>query len=403
MSFGSGRVVVVGIGAAGWDGLTDASRAALAAAEVVVGGPRQLRLLGAAVTAERVELPSPLLPGLGELMSSLTARRVAVLASGDPMFFGIGMTLLRLGVPVDVLPAPSSVSLACARLGWAVQDVDVVSVVGRPLSLVHPAVQPGARVLVLVGSPDGADAVRALLADRGFGASTVTVLAQLGGPDETVTTDVGPHDPLAIVAVSCVASPGAAVLPRTPGLPDDAFEHDGQITKREVRALALAALVPVPGRLLWDIGAGSGSVGIEWMRVHPSSRAIAVEPRADRAARVARNADALGVPGLRVVQGPAPGALDGLPAPDAVFVGGGVSLPGVLSACIAALRPGGRLVANGVTLETEAVLAEHHARVGGALTRVSVERAAPIGGFTGWEPARTVTQWSWTATGRTAS
>jgi len=388
-------VHVVGIGADGWSGLPDASRAALLSADVVVGGPRQLALLDDSVTATRTALPAPLLPSLGELLARADGEQVAVLASGDPMFFGIGSTLIGLGVDVRVHAAPSSVSLACARLGWAVQDVDVVSAVGRPLSSLHPFLQPGRRVLVLVGSEDGADSVRSLLDARGFGSSAVTVLEQLGGPHERVSAEAGPHDRLAIVALECVADPDALLLPRVPGLPEAAFDTDGQITKREVRAFALAALAPVPGQLLWDVGAGSGSIGIEWMRVHPSSRAIAIEPREDRRGRIARNADALGVPGLQVVAGAAPDALAGLPTPDAVFVGGGVTAPGVLDACTAALLPGGRLVCNAVTLEGAAVLAAMNATRGGALTRIAIERAEPIGGLTGWRPARAVTQWAW--------
>jgi precorrin-6Y C5,15-methyltransferase (decarboxylating) len=384
---------VVGIGAGGWPDLPTAARAVLQAAEIVLGGPRQLDLLDESVTAERRPLPSPLLPALADAVD--TDRRLAVLASGDPMFFGIGSTLIRLEVPVRVHPAPSAVSLAAARLGWPLEDVDVVSVVGRPLELVHPAVQPGRRLLVLVGTRDGGDAVRALLISRGFAASAVTVLERLGGRDERITTTAGQHDPLAIVGIECIADPGTTPLPRTPGLPEDAFDTDGQITKREVRALVLAALVPVPGQLLWDVGAGSGSVGIEWMRVHPASRAIAIEPRADRRTRIAANASALGVPGLQIVAGSAPDALAGLPVPDAVFVGGAVSAPGVLDACVAALAPGGRLVANAVTVESETVLAHAHTEVGGTLTRLAIQRAAPVGGFTGWRPALPVTQWAW--------
>jgi precorrin-6B C5,15-methyltransferase / cobalt-precorrin-6B C5,C15-methyltransferase len=195
------------------------------------------------------------------------------------------------------------------------------------------------------------------------------------------------------VAIDCVADPSTIALPRVVGLPDDAFEHDGQITKREIRALALAVLAPVPGELLWDVGAGSGSIGIEWMRSHPACRTIALEPRADRAARIARNADALGVPGLRVVASPAPEAFDDLPTPDAIFLGGGVSSPGVIEGCLGALGSTGRIVANGVTLETEVVLARWHAELGGTLTRIAVQRAEPVGGFTGWRPAMPVTQW----------
>jgi len=201
-------------------------------------------------------------------------------------------------------------------------------------------------------------------------------------------------DPLNTIAIEVVAEPGARVIPHAAGLPDALFEHDGQITKREIRALALAALAPVPGQLLWDVGAGSGSVGIEWMRVHPASRAIAVEPRADRRERIARNAAALGVPGLVVVPGAAPDALSGLPQPDAVFIGGGVTAGGVVAACWDALPAGGRLVANAVTIEGQAALADWRHRLGGTLTRLGVERADALGTFTTWRPALPVVQWS---------
>jgi precorrin-6Y C5,15-methyltransferase (decarboxylating) len=273
----------------------------------------------------------------------------------------------------------------------------VVSLVGRPRELLHPLLQPGRRVLALTAHETAAADVRALLDARGFGASPVTVLADLGGPDEHVAPARGaggPHSRLAIIAIECRLDPGAAPLPRTPGLPDDAFEHDGQLTKREIRALALAALVPVPGQLLWDVGAGSGSVGIEWMRVHPASRAIAVEPRADRRERIARNAAALGVPNLAVRAGRAPQALAGLSAPDAVFVGGGVTADGVIQACWDALGPGGRLVANAVTIEGQTVLADWRQRLGGTLTRIGVERAGELGTLTAWRPALPVVQWS---------
>jgi precorrin-6B C5,15-methyltransferase / cobalt-precorrin-6B C5,C15-methyltransferase len=387
---------VVGIGADGWAGLTDRSRTVLRVAEVVIGGRRQLDLLDDPVGAARTLLPTPLQPNLTQLLRAHAGRRIAVLASGDPMFFGIGNTLITLLGPalVRVHPHPSSVSLAAARLGWPLEDVDVVSTVGRPLETVHPVVQPGRRVLVLVGRPDGADAVRAVLDGRGYGRSAVTVLTQLGGPAEQITTESGPHDPLAIVAVECVPDAAARPLPRAPGLPDDAFDHDGQLTKREIRAVTLAALVPVPGELLWDVGAGSGSIGIEWMRTHPASRAIAVESRDDRLARIAANASALGVPALRIVAGAAPEVLLGLPTPDAVFVGGGVSDPAIVETCHRALRPGGRLVANAVTVETEAALADWHARLGGTLTRIMVQRAEPVGRFSGWRPAMPVTQWA---------
>lgn len=397
-------MTVVGIGAEGWAGLTAAARDALARAAVVLGGPRQLDLLPPDVRAERVAWPTPLLPALPALVAAHRDRGLAVLATGDPMWFGIGSSLAQLLGPeqLRVLPHASAMSLACARLGWPVESVEIVSAVGRPLETLHPAVQPGRRVLVLTAGRSAAADVAALLTARGYGPSRVVVLARLGATDERIVAGTAAgwhaeHDPLAVVALECIAEAGRTALPRSPGLPDDAFEHDGQLTKREVRAVTLAALAPVPGQLLWDVGAGSGSVSIEWMRVHPASRAVAIEPRADRRERIERNASALGVPGLGIVPGAAPEALDGLPAPDAVFVGGGVTVPGVLDACLAALRPAGRLVANGVTVEAETLLADVHAKLGGSLVRLALERAEPLGGFTGWTPARTVTQWAYTA------
>jgi precorrin-6Y C5,15-methyltransferase (decarboxylating) len=392
-------VTVAGIGADGWPGLSPLARDAIERAEVIIGGPRHLALLPDGVSGRRVPLPSPLLDGLPGLIAGQAGAAVVVLASGDPMFYGIGASLARLLGParLRVLPHPSSVSLAAARLGWPLGDTDVVSLVGRPAELLHPLLQPGRRVLALTAHESAAADVRALLRDRGYGASPVTVLADLGGPSERVEPageEAGPHSRLAVVAIECRLDPATAPLPRTPGLPDDAFEHDGQLTKREVRALALAALAPVPGQLLWDVGAGSGSIGIEWMRVHPASRAVAVEPRADRRARIARNAAALGVPGLRLVAGSAPAALAGLSAPDAAFIGGGVTAEGVVAACWDALAPGGRIVANAVTIAGQAVLAGWHQRLGGTLTRIGVERAEGLGRMTTWRPALPVVQWS---------
>ncbi|WP_329430675.1 precorrin-6y C5,15-methyltransferase (decarboxylating) subunit CbiE [Streptosporangium sp. NBC_01495] len=456
----AGPVVVVGIGDDGWAGLSEAARRELRAAEVLMGGARQLGLIpeagpevteagtepggehnarpgaeygagpsadhdaesgakpgtesgaehgatfgtgyGARPGAERVVWPSPLLPALPALIASHRGRRVCVLASGDPMFHGIGTTLVRLlgADRVRVLPHPSSVSLACARLGWAADRVEVVSLVARPAEVLHPVVHDGRRVLVL--SADGRTPARVagLLAARGYGASPMTVLERLGGAGERVLSGTAAtwsppvtHD-LNVVAVECRADAGTVPLPRLPGLPDEAFEHDGQLTKSEVRAVTLSRLAPVPGELLWDVGAGAGSIGIEWMRAHPDNRAIAVESHRERVAAVARNAAALGVPGLDVVTGAAPAALAGLERPDAIFIGGGVTVPGMVEACWEALRPGGRLVANAVTVESEAVLALWHGRLGGGMVRLAISRAAPVGGFTGWRPMMPVTIWT---------
>ena len=395
-------MVVVGIGADGWDGLSPRARRAVEDADVLRGSARQLALVPDVVPADRVPWPSPMAPALAALLEEHPGRRVVVLASGDPMLSGVGTALVRLhgAGAVEVLPHPSSVTLACARLGWAVEEAQLVSVVGRPVELVAPHATPGRRLLVLGSDTRTPAAVAAVLTDRGYGASRVVALAQLGGPAErrfTGTAAGWPHaetDPLVVTAVEVVADPATVPLPTVPGLPDDAYAHDGQLTKRDVRAVTLARLAPLPGRLLWDVGAGAGSIGIEWMRVHPSCRAVAVESSAERSDRIRRNAARLGVPGLQVVEGRAPAALEGLPAPDAVFVGGGLTSEGLLEACWAALRPGGRLVANSVTVEGEAVLARWRSRVGGELTRLSVTHAAPVGGYTGWRPAMPVTIWS---------
>ncbi|MCM9082677.1 MULTISPECIES: precorrin-6y C5,15-methyltransferase (decarboxylating) subunit CbiE [Streptomyces] len=398
-------VTVVGLGADGWAGLSAAGRSALSSAEVLIGGPRQLDLLPAAECAgRRVAWPSPLRPAVPKLMAEHAGLRIAVLASGDPMFYGIGRALAEELGPhsLRVHPHPSSVSYACARLGWPVEDTEVITVVGRPVARLAAALHEGRRVLVLSAGAASPGEIAALLRERGFGPTRMRVLEQLGSELEDTyegTADGWEHapgDPLNVVALDCRRDPahGAPRLGATPGLPDTAYEHDGQLTKRHVRAATLCALAPAPGELLWDIGGGSGSIGIEWMRTHPSCRAVAVERVPERAARIARNAAALGVPGLRVVIGAAPDALAGLPAPDAVFIGGGLTAPGLLDAAWAALAPGGRLVVNTVTLESEAVLAERYRRHGGELVKLAVAHAVPVGGFTGWRQAMPVTQWS---------
>ncbi|MFH8344764.1 precorrin-6y C5,15-methyltransferase (decarboxylating) subunit CbiE [Streptomyces sp. NPDC018045] len=409
------RVTVVGIGADGWDGLPAASQEALRRAGTLVGGARQLALLPAGCAGERVPWPSPLRPAVPGLLAAHAGREVCVLASGDPMFHGIGRTLAEVlaeagAAPPRVLPHPSSVSYACARLGWPVEDTEVITLVGRPLAGLAGALHDGRRLLVLSAGAETPAQVAGLLRERGFGPTRIRVLEQLGGPRERqsestaagwppspATDGADPlHaiDPLNVIALDCVRAPDTLRLSAAPGLPDDAYEHDGQLTKRHVRAATLAALAPAPGELLWDVGGGSGSIGIEWMRTHRACRAVAVERDAVRAGRITRNADALGVPALRVVTGRAPEALAGLPAPDAVFIGGGLTAPGLLEACWAALPPGGRLVANTVTLESEALLADWYRRYGGDLVRLAVAHAVPVGGFTGWRQAMPVTQWS---------
>jgi len=395
-------LTIVGIGEDGVDGLGAEARRGIAAAEVVFGGSRHLTLAAALVTGKARPWPSPFDPQMRAVVAC-RGRRVCVLASGDPFCHGVGTTLARHLAPEEMrtIPAPSAFSLAASRLGWALPEVETVSLHGKSVDLIRPLLHPGARILALTSDADGPGTVARLLAGSGFGCSRLTVLGALGGPEERVRSAVaGDFDleninPLNVLAVEVEAGLQARVLPLTPGMADDLFEHDGQITKREIRALTLAALAPLRGELLWDIGAGSGSVSIEWMLRHPSMRAVAIEASPERVERIRRNADACGVPGLAVVVGTAPHALDGLPAPDAIFVGGGGSEPGVLDTAIDALKPGGRLVANAITLEMESVLIARQAAIGGELTRIAISRAAPIGTMHGWRPAMPVTQWIW--------
>jgi precorrin-6B C5,15-methyltransferase / cobalt-precorrin-6B C5,C15-methyltransferase len=392
------KVVVVGIGADGWASLPPGSRDLVLGASVLWGGARHLSLVPAVSGQERVPWPSPLAAGLPPFLAEYAGCEVVALASGDPLVSGIASTLLDLGVPVRVVPAVSSVALARARMGWSAESCVVVSLVGRPLERLVLELAPGRQVLVLSSDASTPASVAALLTSAGWGASRMTVLGDLSSSTEASVSGVASKWSAESPALNVIALEvsGNGLASWAPGLPDDAFEHDGQLTKRDLRASALARLMPAPGQLLWDVGAGAGSVGIEWMRAHPTCRTIAIESDPERAARIARSAHALGVPDLQVVAGRAPSALAGLEPPDAIFIGGGATREGVLDSCLAALEPGGRLVVHGVTLETETLLAKAYADHGGELTRIGVETAAPIGSFTGWSTARAVTQWALT-------
>ena len=390
---------IVGVGEDGIDGLSAAARAIIADAEFVFGGKRHLALVGALVRGVARPWPSPLTV---DAVLAQRGRRVCVLASGDPFWHGVGALLARHVAAEEIvaLPAPSAFSLAAARLGWAMQETTLLSLHARAVDVLCRHLQPGAQVLALTSDGSAPAAIARLLSERGFGSSRLTVLEALGGPRERIRTcaarDFGEADvdPLNTIAIEVVAEPGARVIPHAAGLPDALFEHDGQITKREIRAVTLSALAPRRGEMLWDVGAGAGSITIEWLLADPSMQAVAIEARADRVARIWRNAAALGV-GPAVREGMAPAALRGLSTPDAVFIGGGASDPGVLDAAIAALRAGGRLVVNAVTLKTEALLIARHAAAGGELTRLSVARAKPLGATTAWQPALPITQWVW--------
>ena len=393
---------IVGIGEDGADGLSPVARGLIAGADMVFGGRRHLELAGSLIRGVVRPWPSPFDRAVSEVMEQ-RGRQVCVLASGDPFSYGVGPLLARHIDPAEMLvvPAPSSFSLAAARLGWSLPDIALISLHGRSLDLIRPHLHPGARVLALTSDGEGPSALAALLADSGFGETRLTVLEALGGPRERVRSaraaafDLADVAALNVVALEVEAAPGARVLARTAGLADALYEHDGQITKREIRAVTLSSLAPRRGELLWDIGAGAGSVAIEWLLADPSLRAVAIEMNADRAGRIRRNAAAFGVPMLEIVEGRAPEALAGLEPPQAVFVGGGASQLGLVDAVVAALRPGGRLAVNAVTLETEALLFARHGALGGELVRIALARADRVGGRSAWRPAMPVTQWLW--------
>ena len=390
-------LAVVGIGEDGLAGLSAAARALVAEAQVLVGGARHLAMVPTG-TAERLPWRQPLAASLPEI-AARRGRRVVVLASGDPLWYGVGALLAQhFGRDeMIVLPQPGAFSLAASRLRWPLAECTTLTLHGRPLERLALFLAPAAKLLIL--SEDGATPARVarFLAERGWGESRLTVLERMGGAEERRHDNIAAQWPperaadLNTLAIDCVAGPEARSLSRLAGLPDDAFRHDGQITKRVVRAATLSALAPLPGERLWDIGAGSGSIAIEWLRAGGGS-AIAIERASERVALIAENAALLGVPELEIVAGEAPAALSDLPPPDAVFIGGGVSTAGVLEGAWDALRPGGRLVANAVTTAAEARLLAWQAARGGRLTRIAVSEAAPLGGGMAWRPLLPVTQ-----------
>ncbi|MGH8388477.1 MAG: precorrin-6y C5,15-methyltransferase (decarboxylating) subunit CbiE [Pseudomonas sp.] len=389
-------LTVVGIGEDGFKGLGKHARHALLKASRIIGAQRQLDLLPACIRGDRQLWPSPF--SLDPVLAN-RGESVCVLASGDPMFFGVGASLARQ-LPSDemlIVPAPSSCSLAAARMGWPLQDVVTLSVVARPIAALNAQLFSGVRLLVLSNDGRSPAAIAAMLRERGFGPSRMTVLEHLGGEAERRIDGIANDwaDPavadLNLIAIDCIVEPNTPRLSRLAGLPDSAFKHDGQLTKRDVRAITLARLTPVPGELLWDVGAGSGSIGIEWMRAHPACRALAVEADEGRQLLIEYNRDALGVPGLQLIRGRAPQALEGLERPDAIFIGGGVTRVGVLQACWTALKPGGRLVANAVTLQSEMTLMAWREQHGGELTRIHIAQAQPLGEFDTWRQALPIT------------
>jgi len=388
-------LTIIGVGEDG--ALSSTARALIDEASTVFGGARHLALVGPTKGAQR-PWPSPFSIGVAEVFARRGAPTV-VLASGDPFFFGVGATLAEKIAREEIfcLPAPSTFALVAARLAWSQQDCALLSLHGRAFERVTPHLQPGRKLIALSWDETTPARLATHLAERGFGRSAVHVLENLGGPREQVrsamATDFTLQDisPLNAVAVELMADPDARVIPLTPGLPDEWFEHDGQLTKRDVRAVTLSALAPRKGERLWDIGAGAGSIAIEWMLADPANRAVAIERKEARAARIARNAAALGVPDLEILRGAAPAALQGLARPDAIFIGGGGR--DTLEAAWAALPSGGRIVVNAVTIETQALLFDAFATRGGDLVQVQIARARAIGRFHGLDPAMGVLQW----------
>jgi precorrin-6Y C5,15-methyltransferase (decarboxylating) len=393
---------VVGIGEDGLIGLSESTQRLVLGAEVLVGGRRHFELVPE-TGALRIPWRSPLASTLDEI-AAMAGRRIVVLATGDPLWFGVGRTLCaRFGrEAVRIHPHVSAFQLACARLGWPLEEVTTVSLHGRPIAALARLLQPGRRLLLLTADGAAAPEIGRLLTSRGFAPSAAFVLGHMGGRRESLWQGTAAElaaatglPELNLVALELQATSAATVLPLAPGLPDDAFAHDGNITKAEVRAIALAALAPLPGSVLWDVGAGSGSIAIEFLRLEPQARAFAIERRPDRVAALRANALALGVPGLEIIEGTAPAALVSLPDPDRIFLGGGVAEKGLIDYLCERLRPAGRLVAHAISLEGERVLLAFVARHGGQLRRIAIDRAEPRGGRTLWRPLAPVIQLVW--------
>ena len=402
---------VIGIGEDGWDDLSADSRELLYKSEIVIGGERHLKMIPGDWEGERIIWASPIREAVTKILDWRpsepgSGKKVAVMASGDPLCYGIAAKLLR-HLPIEeiwIKPALSTFSLICSRVGWSLPDIETLTIHGRPLEMLHTFVQPGAKLLVLNQDEGSPKQAAELLAARGFGKSQITVLEHLGGSKErqfSGQADSWIHPDgaaLNAMAIECNAGTRANVLARIPGLPDDAFLHDGQLTKREIRAATLSRLMPVVDQVLWDVGAGCGSVAIEWMRSNPRCKAVAIEKSESRLKMIQQNAFQLGVPMLDIVPGNAPEVLVDLPAPDAIFIGGGLSGGNMLETCWNALNPGGRLVANAVTLEGEQKLVQWqkvNAEKNGAsgdLARLAVSHVETIGKFQSWKEVRSVTQ-----------
>jgi precorrin-6B C5,15-methyltransferase / cobalt-precorrin-6B C5,C15-methyltransferase len=394
---------IIGIGEEGWLGLSSAAKALVEEATIIFGGSRHLAMLPDCLTncRERLLWESPIDRSIDKLVR-YRGCAVCVLASGDPMCYGVGTTILRQ-IPISeitIVPVPSAYSLACSRLGWSLAEVERLSLCGRDPASLNGFLAPNVRLLILSADRDTPAIVAEILTTKGYGRSQMTVLERMGGDKEKTIAGIAASwhteniDNLNTIAVTCIADTATTPLARVAGLPDSVYHHDGQLTKREVRAITLAALAPSPNQLLWDVGAGCGSIAIEWLRSHPSCQAIAIEQSIDRRQYIADNAIALGVPRLQLIGGKAPEVLHDLPQPDTIFIGGGTTTPLMLETCWHALPSRGRLVVNAVTVESELKILQWHQQYGGELIRIAIQRTESIGGFLGWKPMSPITQWS---------
>jgi precorrin-6Y C5,15-methyltransferase (decarboxylating) len=393
---------IIGIGEDGIEGLSKIALSVLNQAQIIVGGERHLAMLSPEDPREKIPWKSPFKNSIQEIINRRgQGKSICILASGDPMFYGVGATITKQ-IPIaeiTIIPSSSAFSLACSRLGWNFTEIETLSLCGRPISLLQSYIYPGAKLLILSEGKNTPEIVAETLTKQGYRNSKITVLERMGGENERILTGIADNwnyqeiAPLNTIAVECIADSGIIGLSRFPGLPDSAFHHDGQLTKREVRAVTLSTLAPLPGELLWDIGAGCGSISIEWMRSNVRCRGIAIEKNNNRLKYIADNAAALGTPNLQIIAGTSTEIIPELPTPDAIFIGGGVTAPGLFDQCWNALKIGGRIVANVVTLEGEKTLYEWYEKVGGSFTRISIQRAEPIGKFLGWKGMSQVTQW----------
>jgi precorrin-6B C5,15-methyltransferase / cobalt-precorrin-6B C5,C15-methyltransferase len=388
---------IIGIGDDGLNGLSPVAKSIISQAQLVVGGERHLALLPP-TNQQQLTWTTPISDSIA-LIQQQRGQAVCILASGDPLCYGIGTTILR-HIPIEqitIIPAPSAFSLAASRLGWPIPDIETVSLCGRDPHLINALLYPGARILALSADRHTPSIVAKILNQQGQGAVQITVLEHLGGKAEKIITSSAADwsEPavaqLNMMALTCPHN--ISGISRSPGLPDDSYCHDGQLTKREIRAVTLAALAPLPGQLLWDVGAGNGSIGIEWMRSNARNLAVAIEQHPQRRQNLAHNAATLGVPNLQIIAGQAPAALHNLPIPDAIFIGGGLTIPDVFEKCWHHLKVGGRLVANAVTVETEQRIFQLQQQYGGDLSRIAIQHAQPIGKFLGWKASAPITQW----------